>query len=248
MRVYLPEGYTIRWRRGDAAAYVFADREAGDGDRIAGVIDTIPVSKTGWTDAAEVRTVANALDGYPEGDRQMELAKSDRGWMSGIAGDDVVTIGDSRLKAETHAIGDVHNATEILARMVNRMRGLSGAGLAAPQIGASVRVIVVEVRQTDVFPDRPTSPLLQMINPVIVEQSGTTDTGWEGFQCAQVYGPRAETITVEYITADVTALYSGYVIRVIQHEIDHLDGVEFVDRMTSMESLTTVTNYLEFHR
>ncbi|MCA1677390.1 MAG: peptide deformylase, partial [Actinobacteria bacterium] len=41
---------------------------------------------------------------------------------------------------------------------------------------------------------------------------------------------------------------SGYVARVIQHEIDHLDGIEFVDRMTSMESLTTVTNYLEFHR
>ncbi|MGH4016325.1 MAG: peptide deformylase [Pseudonocardiaceae bacterium] len=47
---------------------------------------------------------------------------------------------------------------------------------------------------------------------------------------------------------EVTEQYSGYVARVIQHEIDHLGGVEFVDRMTSMESLTTVTNYLEFHR
>jgi peptide deformylase len=63
--------------------------------------------------------------------------------------------------------------------------------------------------------------------------------------------PRAETITVEYTSAegtDVTEQYSGYVARAIQHEIDHLNGVEFVDRMTSMESLTTVTNYLEFHR
>ncbi len=184
----------------------------------------------------------------------MELAKSDRGWVSGIAGDDVVTIGDPRLKAVTDPIDDVRDVAELLARMVDRLRELSGAGLAAPQIGASVRVIVVEVRQTDVFPDRPTSPLMQMINPVIVEQSGTTETGWEG--CFSVPGfmglvPRAETITVEYITAegdDVTALYSGYVARVIQHEIDHLNGVEFVDRMTSMESLTTVTNYLEFHR
>jgi peptide deformylase len=184
----------------------------------------------------------------------MKLAKSDRGWMSGIAGDDVVTIGDPRLKAETHAIDDVHDAAELLVRMVGRLRELNGAGLAAPQIGASVKVIVVEVRKTDVFPDRPTSPLLQMINPVIVEQSEATETGWEG--CFSVPGfmglvPRAETITVEYITAkgaDVAAQYSGYVARVIQHEIDHLNGVEFVDRMTSMESLTTVTNYLEFHR
>jgi peptide deformylase len=184
----------------------------------------------------------------------MELAKSDRGWMSGIVGNDVVTIGDPRLKAETQAIGDVHDVADLMARMVDRLRELNGAGLAAPQIGASVKVVVVEVRKTDVFPDRPTSALLKMINPMIVEQSGTTSTGWEG--CFSVPGfmglvPRAETITVEYISAegaDVRTLYSGYVARVIQHEIDHLNGVEFVDRMTSMESLTTVTNYLEFHR
>ncbi|MGH3771913.1 MAG: peptide deformylase [Pseudonocardiaceae bacterium] len=183
----------------------------------------------------------------------MNLARSDRGWMSGVADDDVVTIGDPRLKAETRAVDHVDDATEILARMVSRLRELNGAGLAAPQIGASVRVIVVEVRKTDVFPDRPTSPLLQMINPVIVEKSGTTETGWEG--CFSVPGfmglvPRAETVTVEYTTAegtDVTERYSGYVARVIQHEIDHLNGVEFIDRMTSMESLTTVTNYLEFY-
>jgi peptide deformylase len=184
----------------------------------------------------------------------VELAKSDRGWVSGVVGDDVVTIGDPRLKAETQAIGNVHDAAELLARMVDRLRELNGAGLAAPQIGSSVKVIVVEVRRTDVFPDRPTSPLLQMINPVIAKRSGTTETGWEG--CFSVPGfmglvPRAETITVEYTSVEgvgITEQYSGYVARVIQHEIDHLNGVEFVDRMTSMESLTTVTNYLEFYR
>lgn len=63
--------------------------------------------------------------------------------------------------------------------------------------------------------------------------------------------PRTDTITVEYTSpegAEVKQSYSGYVARVIQHEIDHLNGIEFVDRMTSLESLTTVTNYLEFHR
>ncbi|MGH3717798.1 MAG: peptide deformylase [Pseudonocardiaceae bacterium] len=182
----------------------------------------------------------------------MNLAKSDRGWMSGVAGDDVVTIGDPRLKAETQAVDHVDDAAELIARMVSRLRELNGAGLAAPQIGASVKVIVIEVRKTDVFPDRPTSPLLQMINPVIVEKSGTTEIGWEG--CFSVPGlmglvSRAEAVTVEYTSAegaDVTERYSGYVARVIQHEIDHLNGAEFVDRMTSMESLTTVTNYVDF--
>lgn len=184
----------------------------------------------------------------------MELAKSDRGWMAGVVGEDVVTIGDPRLKAETEPVGDVREVADLLAHMVDRVRELNGAGLAAPQIGTPVKVIVVEVRKTDVFPDRPTSALLQMINPVIVEHSGITEVGWEGcFSVPGIMGlvPRAETVTVEYTSAsgtDVKEQYSGYVARVIQHEIDHLDGVEFVDRMTSMESLTTVTNYLEFHR
>ncbi|MGH3873990.1 MAG: peptide deformylase [Pseudonocardiaceae bacterium] len=184
----------------------------------------------------------------------MALAQSDRGWMSGVAGEDVVTIGDPRLKADTEAISNVDDVAELLARMVSRLRQLNGAGLAAPQIGAPVKVIVIEVRKTDVFPDRPVSPLLQMINPVIVEDSGKPETGWEG--CFSVPGlmgrvPRAETIIVEYTSAEgveVKQSYSGYVARVIQHEIDHLNGIEFVDRMTSLDSLTTVANYLEFHR
>jgi peptide deformylase len=128
---------------------------------------------------------------------------------------------------------------------------LNGAGLAAPQIGASLKVVVVEVRKTDVFPDRPTSPLLQMINPVITKLAGETEDGWEGcFSVPGIMGlvPRSATVTVEYTTADgahVSDTYSGYLARVIQHEIDHLEGIEFVDRMTSMESLATVKNYLE---
>ncbi|MGH8879627.1 MAG: hypothetical protein ACRD0P_20140 [Stackebrandtia sp.] len=49
-------GYTFRWRRGDAVAYVFADQQ--NGDETWGAIDTIPVSKTGWTDIADVRQIA----------------------------------------------------------------------------------------------------------------------------------------------------------------------------------------------
>ncbi|MGH4013744.1 MAG: hypothetical protein ACRDSL_07375 [Pseudonocardiaceae bacterium] len=56
MWVYLADGYTIRWRRGDDVAYVFADRQASEG--AIGAIDTIPVSKTGWTDISDVRMVA----------------------------------------------------------------------------------------------------------------------------------------------------------------------------------------------
>lgn len=180
----------------------------------------------------------------------MTLAKSDRGWIAGVAGEGIVTIGDPRLKAPTEAINDAGEVAELLTSMVGGLRSLNGAGLAAPQIGASVKVVVVEVRKTDVFPDRTECPLLQMINPVIVERSNSTLVDWEG--CFSVPGmmglvPRAETITVEYLTPAgerVAEEYTGYVARVIQHEVDHLGGIEFVDRMDGMRSLTTVRNYL----
>jgi peptide deformylase len=52
--------------------------------------------------------------------------------MSGIAGNDIATVGDPRLKAETQAIGDVHDVADLMARMMDRLRELNGAGLAAP--------------------------------------------------------------------------------------------------------------------
>lgn len=184
----------------------------------------------------------------------MTVAKSDRGWMSGIAGEGIVTVGDPRLKAAAEQVADVAEAHGLLDAMVARLRSLNGAGLAAPQIGARLRVVVVEVRKTDVFPDRPETPLLEMINPVLVRRSPERELGWEG--CYSVPGimgvvPRAETVTVAYRTRtgdEVTSVHSGYAARVIQHEVDHLDGVEFVDRMDSMASLTTVTNYLDHLR
>lgn len=96
--------------------------------------------------------------------------------------------------------------------------------------------------------------LVQMINPVIVARSSAEVIDWEG--CFSVPGlmghvPRSDHVTVSYTTReglDTAAEFVGYAARVAQHEIDHLDGVEFVDRMRSMDSLTTVQNYLSFHR
>ncbi len=184
----------------------------------------------------------------------MSLLKSDRQWMAGIAADGVVTVGDPRLRAGSEARSAPADVVDLLQDMTVRLRALNGAGLAAPQIGSNARAVVVEVRRTDVFPDRPTSPLIQMINPVIVRCSEQAEEDWEG--CFSVPGfmgvvPRARSISVRYTTPagderedDV----EGYLARVVQHELDHLDGIEFVRRMSSMDSFTTVANWMEFHR
>ena len=174
-------------------------------------------------------------------------------WAQGVADDGVVTIGDPRLKAPTTTV-DTAEAAELLQALTTRLRALRGAGLAAPQIGISVRAAVVEVRKTDVFPDRPETGLIQLVDPVVVERSDETVLDWEG--CFSVPGymgqvPRAEHLTVRYTTETgetVTREFTGYPARVVQHEIDHLDGLVYLDRMADLTSLTTVQNYLDHHR
>lgn len=184
----------------------------------------------------------------------MSEVRSDVKWIAGQAHDDIVTIGDPALKCKASPIKDIDSSRDVVEHMISRLRGLNGAGLAAPQIGNSIAAIVVEVRKTDVFPDRPVSPLIVMLNPEITARSVEMVDDWEGcFSVPGIMGlvPRHVEISVKFqdINGKIAEQsYSGYVGRVIQHEIDHLDAVEFVDRMRSMESLTTVQNYLRFYR
>lgn len=183
----------------------------------------------------------------------MSDIKSDRQWMSGGAHQDIVTVGDPLLRKQSGVLKDIAQAKLLGERMVSLLRELKGAGLAAPQIGASARIVVVEVRKTDLFPNRPESPLYVMINPIVEEASENMEEGWEG--CFSVPGlmgqvPRHKSITVRYTTPEGSEhqeIFDGYIARVVQHECDHLEGRIFLDHMMSMDSLTTVANYIRFH-
>jgi len=137
--------------------------------------------------------------------------------------------GDPVLRRRTEPVGDV---TEDLRRMVDDMIDTmydeGGIGLAAPQVGLSLRVMVVG-------DERGRDPR-GLLNPVIVDQSGEV-TAEEG--CLSIPGvyadvTRAEWVRVEARTLDgetVTLDARGLRARVLQHEIDHLDGVLFIDRL-----------------
>src|SRR5450759_1969534 len=100
--------------------------------------------------------------------------------MSGGAHPEIVTIGDPRRRRRSRDIEDPAKAKGLGQRMVDLLRELRGAGLAAPQIGENVRLIVVEVRRTDLFPDRPESPLYVMVNPVVTPIGESMEENWEG--------------------------------------------------------------------
>jgi peptide deformylase len=181
-------------------------------------------------------------------------AKSDARWARGETPTEIVTVGDPRLREPAKVVTDVAVIRALADRLVAKLRELNGAGLAANQLGEPEAIVAIEVRKTDVFPYRPESPLYVMVNPTIVEQSEQLVDEWEG--CFSIPGlmgkvPRPSRVTVEYTNLDGKRIredFEGYLARVVQHELSHLEGRDFLDYMTSMESITTVENWLQFHR
>ncbi len=179
--------------------------------------------------------------------------QSDERWAGGGEIPGVVTVGDPALRRVARPVDDARGARGLCDTLVQHLRALKGAGLAANQIGQELAVVVIEVRKTDFFPDRPESPLYVMVNPRIVERSDTLVEDWEGcFSVPGIMGrvPRSESIVVEYQDAEGehhSERLSGYLARVVQHECDHLAGTIFLDRMSSMASISTIANYAQYH-
>jgi len=129
--------------------------------------------------------------------------------------------------------------------MVQTMRDAPGVGLAAPQVGISERIIVVEYSEEDDDPEAPASAatLYTLVNPEITRHSRNTVEGNEG--CLSIPGylgtvDRYEAVTVKALNHQgdpVKIKASGWLARVFQHEIDHLDGVLYIDRATEMYEL-----------
>lgn len=152
-------------------------------------------------------------------------------------------MGDARLlrRAEEVAAFDTPHLHALLTDMYNTMRALEGAGLAAPQIGVNLRVVIFGVDRNPRYPDAETVPHTVLINPVIAPLSNEIEEGWEG--CLSVPGmrglvPRFATIRYQGrdqygMPIDLTA--SGFHARVVQHECDHLDGILYPMRIRDLK-------------
>ncbi|MDE2422141.1 MAG: peptide deformylase [Gammaproteobacteria bacterium] len=127
---------------------------------------------------------------------------------------------------------------QLAAAMQATMSVREGVGIAAPQVYISKRVIIVASRSNVRYPDAPEMDAVVMVNPEILEFSQETCLGEEG--CLSVPNERgqverAQTVKVRYRTLQgdvVEATYEGFPARIVQHEVDHLDGVLFVERLT----------------
>lgn len=143
------------------------------------------------------------------------------------------------LKAAPVAESELGSAwlNQLSHAMYTTMMQRSGVGIAAPQVYISKRIIIVASRANPRYPDAPDMDAVVMVNPEITQMSDATCIGEEG--CLSVPDARgdvvrAETISVKYLTLagePKHATYHGFVARIVQHEVDHLDGILFVDRL-----------------
>lgn len=136
---------------------------------------------------------------------------------------------------------------KFLDDMIATMHEYSGVGLAGPQVHEGLRVFVAMLDSDD---DAEASVL---INPVITPVENRVVEGWEGcLSIPEVRGrvPRSQKIVVKALDRHGRGLEieaEDFPARVIQHETDHLDGVLFLDRMSSLNSLTYLDEYSRFH-
>ena len=163
---------------------------------------------------------------------------------------DILLEGDPRLRQKATKIRTVDDALRRLAAdMHETMRAAPGVGLAAPQVGVLRRLIVVHVPE-NYEQEGDAATTLSLVNPEIIKAQGCA-VGIEG--CLSIPGwigevPRAEQITVKAIDLDnrsVRLKVRGWVARVLQHEIDHLDGILYVDRVEDKSTLRRVPDEAE---
>jgi len=137
--------------------------------------------------------------------------------------------------------------------MIDTMRESDGVGLAAPQVFEPKRVVIIEVKGPHPrYPYQPEVPLTVLVNPRVISHSTETEEDWEG--CLSI--PDLRGRVPRWASVDVRALdrngspielrAGGFFARVIQHELDHLDGVMFLERMSDLRTLTHLREFQKY--
>lgn len=152
---------------------------------------------------------------------------------------EILRMGDPRLLERSREVmpADWPGLPALLTDLRDTMRARDGAGLAAPQIGAGLRVVIFGVERNPRYPDAEEVPWTEIVNPVITPLDTAIEDGWEG--CLSVPGlrgvvPRFRRVRYRGLDpsgAVIEREAGGFHARVVQHECDHLDGILYPMRM-----------------
>ena len=153
---------------------------------------------------------------------------------------EVLRMGDPRLLEVSRPVTafGTPELESLLRDMRDTMQDLNGAGLAAPQIGVGLRVVIFGIEANPRYPDAEEVPFTVLINPVLTPLDEEMEDGWEG--CLSVPGLRGVVPRHLHVRYRGTSLdgeviereVEGFHARVVQHECDHLDGILYPQQMT----------------
>jgi len=164
---------------------------------------------------------------------------------------EIIQLGNPILRDKAKFVEDVNHPRiqELVDNLLITVKQANGVGIAAPQVGASDRIFIVASRPNPRYPHAPEMEPTAMINPKILDRTNETVKGWEG--CLSIPGirgsvPRYRTIEVEYSDRN-SKLHkqelTDFVARIFQHELDHLDGIVFLDRLETNRDIITEQEY-----
>ncbi|MBE9192643.1 peptide deformylase [Gloeocapsopsis crepidinum LEGE 06123] len=164
---------------------------------------------------------------------------------------EIVQLGHPILRTQAQYVENIqdHHIQNLVDDLMATVGQANGVGIAAPQVAESYRLFIVASRPNPRYPHAPTMDATAMINPKILAHSTEVVKGWEG--CLSIPGirglvPRYQIIEVEYSDRNGKRQkqeLTDFVARIFQHELDHLNGIVFLDRLESTLDLVTEQEY-----
>ena len=168
----------------------------------------------------------------------------------------VLRYGDPRLHQVSTALNEIEAARlqVLLEDMWDTMHARGGVGIAAPQIGEFVSVVVFGMNHSERYPQAPPIPRTVLINPIVEPLDDLMEEAWEG--CLSVPGmrglvPRYQRIRYRGVDENGAPLereVDGFHARVVQHECDHLDGILYPMRVADLREFGFEEELLHFER
>lgn len=166
---------------------------------------------------------------------------------------ELIQLGHPHLRRKAERVDEIssvetqHLLDELLAFVIAK----NGVGIAAPQVDINQRLFIMCSRPNSRYPLAPEMAPTFVINPEIIWRSDEIEKGWEG--CLSLPGirglvPRHQAIKVQYTSRSnerVEIEYTGFIARVFQHELDHLDGIVYIDRVESTYEIMMEKEWLK---
>ena len=163
----------------------------------------------------------------------------------------IVELGNPILRQPAKKVENIsdHQVQQLIDNLIATANQANGVGIAAPQVAQSFQILIVASRPNPRYPHAPEMEPTAIINPQIVSHSEEMVKGWEG--CLSIPGirglvPRYQEIEVTYIDRNGLSHkrhFTDFVARILQHEIDHLYGISFLDRLVSNLDIITEQEY-----